>query len=86
MTTPTRYGTSCAPREDGVFVHFTEYEKVVAECDRLRLSPENQPEFIIAWLREEARKLASSFNSDVYGALLDAADQLEMLLCDEERS
>ena len=37
MTTPTRYGTSCAPREDGVFVHFTEYEKVVAECERLRV-------------------------------------------------
>jgi hypothetical protein len=38
MTTPTRYGTSCAPREDGVFVHFTEYEKVVAECERLRIA------------------------------------------------
>jgi hypothetical protein len=36
MTKPQRYGTSSALREDGLFVLFSEYERVVAECERLR--------------------------------------------------
>lgn len=31
-----RYGTSSAPREDGVFCLWSEYEKVVTERDALR--------------------------------------------------
>jgi hypothetical protein len=31
-----RYGTSCAPREDGIFCLYAEYEKVVAEREALR--------------------------------------------------
>lgn len=37
MTTPTRYGTSCAEHPEGCFVKFSEYEKVVAERDALLL-------------------------------------------------
>ena len=33
--TVKRYGTSAAPRDDGCFVMYAEYEKVVAECNRL---------------------------------------------------
>jgi hypothetical protein len=36
MTKPQRYGTSAAPRDDGIFCLYAEYEKVVAECERLR--------------------------------------------------
>jgi hypothetical protein len=36
MTKPQRYGASAAPREDGIFCLYAEYEKVVAECQRLR--------------------------------------------------
>lgn len=32
----TRYGTSGMHREDGVFVLYGEYERVAAECERLR--------------------------------------------------
>jgi hypothetical protein len=31
-----RYGTSAAERPDGIFCLYAEYEKVVAECERLR--------------------------------------------------
>jgi hypothetical protein len=34
---PQRYGASAAPREDGIFCLYAEYEKVVAECQRLRM-------------------------------------------------
>jgi hypothetical protein len=30
MTKPQRYGTSSAPRDDGIYVLFSEYERVVA--------------------------------------------------------
>jgi hypothetical protein len=36
MTKPQRYGTSAAPRDDGIFCLYAEYEKVLAECERLR--------------------------------------------------
>jgi hypothetical protein len=36
MTKPQRYGTSAAPRPDGIFCLYAEYEKVLAECERLR--------------------------------------------------
>lgn len=36
MTKPQRYGTSAAPRDDGIFCLYAEYERVVAECERLR--------------------------------------------------
>ena len=45
-----RYSTSCAPREDGVFVHFTEYEKVVEECERLRNAEAMIRSFVAALL------------------------------------
>jgi hypothetical protein len=86
MTKPQRYGASAAPRDDGIFCLYAEYEKVVAERDALRLSINESPEFIVAWLRSEGMKLSSSFNCDVYGPLFDAADQLEMLFCAKEQS
>jgi hypothetical protein len=36
MTNPKRYGTSSMPCDTGIYVLFSEYEKVVAECERLR--------------------------------------------------
>lgn len=36
MTKPQRYGASAAPRDDGIFCLYAEYEKVVAERDALR--------------------------------------------------
>jgi hypothetical protein len=35
-----RYGTSTAERPDGIFCLYAEYEKVVAECERLRADAE----------------------------------------------
>lgn len=35
-----RYGTSCAEHPEGCFVKFSEYEKVVAECEGLRADAE----------------------------------------------
>jgi hypothetical protein len=43
MTKPQRYGASAAPREDGIFCLYAEYEKVVAECERLRARLEIDP-------------------------------------------
>lgn len=31
-----RYGTSCMPRSDGVYVRHSDYEVLEAECERLR--------------------------------------------------
>ncbi|MFL9904629.1 hypothetical protein PQR71_41965 [Paraburkholderia fungorum] len=38
--TITRYGTSGMHREDGIFVLYGEYERMVAECERLRADAE----------------------------------------------
>jgi hypothetical protein len=62
MTNPTRYGTSCAPREDGVFVHFSEYEKVVVECERLRADAERY-RWAIAYEDNTEALLAAVFNN-----------------------
>ncbi|NML34927.1 hypothetical protein [Paraburkholderia antibiotica] len=61
MTNPTRYGTSCAPREDGVFVHFTEYEKVVRELEELRLNE-----------RSDAPRRAVQFTLDLQADSIEA--------------
>jgi hypothetical protein len=46
---PQRYGTSGMHREDGIFVLYGEYERVVAECERLRADAERY-----CWLRDKA--------------------------------
>jgi hypothetical protein len=38
MTKPQRYGASAMPCDSGIFVMHSEYEKVVAECEELRLN------------------------------------------------
>jgi hypothetical protein len=37
MTNPKRYGTSSMECPNGIYVLFSEYERVVAECERLRM-------------------------------------------------
>jgi hypothetical protein len=61
-----RYGTSSAPREDGCFVMFSEYEKVVAECGELRAETDSLIE-ALANCREAA------FDEQVDNPYLDGA-------------
>lgn len=79
MTTPTRYGTSCAEHPEGCFVKFSEYEKVVAERDALRTS-------VIQECIDSVTELAHPEYSLGWNSAVDeAADGLRALL-DKEQS
>lgn len=84
--TVQRYGASAAPRADGCFVMYGDYETLAKENERLRYFECTSIEDFIALLRREGNKLASSFSDDVYGPLLDTASSLEEYFGTKEQS
>jgi hypothetical protein len=76
MTKPQRYGTSAAPRDDGIFCLYAEYEKLVAERNAALLDAERYRKWVSY----------SGFTKAHTDATLDAIEINEYAAKDKEKA
>ena len=65
-----RYGTSAAERPDGIFCLYAEYEKVLAECERLRADAAR-----FRWLNSQRENVWHEFASMPMNRTCEVIDQ-----------
>lgn len=60
MTKPQRYGASAAPCDSGIFVMYAEYEKVAAECERLRTDAQRWATYMRLFSADAGQEIADA--------------------------